>query len=1017
MRLHRLRATAFGPFAGTVDVDVDALADAGLFLLTGPTGAGKSSVLDAVCFALYGAVPGARGTARRLRSDHAEAGVRPEVELEVSLAGRRLRIVRSPAWERPKKRGTGTTAEPARVVLSERVAGTWRPLSTRVDEAGHLLADLLGMTLTQFTQVALLPQGRFQAFLQAGADDRQALLERLFRTARFRDVENWLADRRRELGRASREHEHRLGVLLSRVGEVTGDEPPAAWAEQGLTATVGEVLPWLDQRETRARERADRAASRRRESARVAAGTGEALRAAEELAQRREQHARAVAELAAVAAEAGVWREHQERLDAAHRAAPVEPALQLLDAAAGTLDDAGRTLDGLEEALTRAAWPRGAGAAPADPVVGPTASDGPAVGPPAGRDPVAGLLADLRAARPARERLAELAARQAERTDRREVAGTAVASLDAELAALPERLRGARAEHDRARAAVAAVDAARETADRATVRLAAARRLPPLEARLAEAMATRQQAVDHLHHGRETWLAVREERLAGMAAEIAGQLAAGTDCPVCGSADHPRPAVSYAGAPDAAAERRARRAVDDAEAGRVAADELVRGLETELALARQEADGACPEEQAAHVERLRAEAEEVAATASAVGAAAAAVAELDRLREELLGRRSARQAEIETLDGEDRAAREERDRLEATLAGLRERAGASPDEPWAEVDAGLAGLLELCDRATDARREHRRAALAVESAHERAVAALADAGFDEPGDARAASLPAERRRALEARLREHHDRVAAARSRVDDPVLREAASAPEPDLPALRAAHAEATEAAAAADREGAARERAVARLSELATEVRRAVAAWGPTRRDHERVAALASFAEGRSADNVWQMRLSAYVLSFRLGQVVEAANERLATMSGERYELEHSGRREAGDRRGGLGLLVRDAWSGLARDPATLSGGETFVVSLALALGLADVITEESAGARLDTLFVDEGFGSLDAETLDDVMDTLDTLRSGGRVVGVVSHVPEMRDRIPAQLRVHKTRAGSTTELAGVG
>ena len=166
--------------------------------------------------------------------------------------------------------------------------------------------------------------------------------------------------------------------------------------------------------------------------------------------------------------------------------------------------------------------------------------------------------------------------------------------------------------------------------------------------------------------------------------------------------------------------------------------------------------------------------------------------------------------------------------------------------------------------------------------------------------------------------------------------------------------------------------------------------------------------------------MRLSAYVLAYRLAQVVDAANERLATMSDQRYSLVATGRRGAGENRGGLSLLVRDDWSGEERDPATLSGGETFVVSLALALGLADVITQESdSGAagdsRLDTLFVDEGFGSLDADTLDDVMDTLDSLREGGRVVGVVSHVAEMRDRIPCRLEVTKSRRGSRVRGPG--
>jgi exonuclease SbcC len=181
------------------------------------------------------------------------------------------------------------------------------------------------------------------------------------------------------------------------------------------------------------------------------------------------------------------------------------------------------------------------------------------------------------------------------------------------------------------------------------------------------------------------------------------------------------------------------------------------------------------------------------------------------------------------------------------------------------------------------------------------------------------------------------------------------------------------------------------------------------PVRRGHETVAALAALAEGKSRDNHWQMSLSAYVLTARLEQVVAAANERLDPMTGGRYALEHTVARAARDRRGGLGLLVRDGWTGQSRDPRTLSGGETFQASLALALGLADVVGQESGGVEMHTLFVDEGFGSLDPDALDEVMDVLDGLRAGGRVVGLVSHVPLLRERVPAQVRVDKRRFGS--------
>ena len=199
-----------------------------------------------------------------------------------------------------------------------------------------------------------------------------------------------------------------------------------------------------------------------------------------------------------------------------------------------------------------------------------------------------------------------------------------------------------------------------------------------------------------------------------------------------------------------------------------------------------------------------------------------------------------------------------------------------------------------------------------------------------------------------------------------------------------------------------------------LTDELRLALDAWTPVREQLELATSVSAFAEGKSPDNRLQMRLSAYVLAYRLTQVVAAANARLAGMSDQRYSLEHVGQRGAGESRGGLSLVVRDDWSGESRDPATLSGGETFVVSLALALGLADVVAHEAGGADLATLFVDEGFGSLDAETLDDVLDILDTLRENGRAVGVVSHVAEMRDRIPTQLVVTKARTGSTLRVS---
>ena len=170
-----------------------------------------------------------------------------------------------------------------------------------------------------------------------------------------------------------------------------------------------------------------------------------------------------------------------------------------------------------------------------------------------------------------------------------------------------------------------------------------------------------------------------------------------------------------------------------------------------------------------------------------------------------------------------------------------------------------------------------------------------------------------------------------------------------------------------------------------------------------------MAGLADGSSPANRLRMPLAAYVLTARLEQIAEAASVRLERMSGGRYVLAHCDERVGRSRKGGLGLEVLDAWTGRERPPSSLSGGETFQASLALALGLADVVSAEAGGARLETLFVDEGFGTLGDRALDDVLDVLDSLREGGRSVGVISHVPRCASGSRSQLHVEKGRDGS--------
>ena len=1003
MRLHRLQVEAFGPFAQRVEVDFDALSAAGLFLLTGATGAGKTSILDAVCFALYGEVPGDRQSAKRLRADQAPDGAAPRVTLELTLAGRRFRILRSPAWQRPKKRGAGTTTEQASVRLSERRGETWQSLSTRLDEAGHQITQLVGLNLTQFCQVAMLPQGRFQAFLRARSHERHKLLQQVFRTARFEEVERWLAERRRALRRDSLTHHDVVADLVSRLSEAADSALPEAWDLHDLTPPVetGETVQWASARSRQAEKSTRACALREQDAATVETDARRSLEAAVELRDDQRRHSGARAERDRLVAAGAEHARQAARLDRARRAAGVAPLTGLAEQHAQTaLTTRARSATLTETAATRIG-------------VAPMSLDDLALV--EHRDRAVAGAADARALLPREEILDALRAEVEDASARSGELAEELERLDEVLSGLPTEIAARREDEADARDAERALVPGRVLVDTLRRRREAAELALRLAEELDAAAGLHRRAIDDAQDLKEAWLQIQEQRIRGIAAELAGRLVVGDACPVCGSADHPRPASSGAGTPDAGAdaEKIARRRVDDAEATRHAHDVRVRDLAARLAGARATADGelaSIRDELAgadARLERLAALAGSVAKRRARVAAAEARQAELVRHREVLTRDLTVTTTSVDRL-------REEVASIESELEALLSGSGCDTLTALATHHDAIG---TVCTEALLARDEARRAEQTAATVRGQLVEAALDAGFADPEEAALAGLDPEELDGLEREIRRHEQALARAEETLAEPGLDDRAALPPPDVLALKTQHEAAanalTEAITAAKL---ARGRAE-RVAGLTRELRSALDLWSPVRAEHELVTRMAALVEGTSADNRLRMRLSGYVLASRLAQVVSAANLRLTRMSDRRYTLEHTGGRAAGENRGGLSLLVRDEWSGEARDPATLSGGETFVVSLALALGLADVIAHEVGGAELDTLFVDEGFGSLDAETLDDVMDTLDTLREGGRVVGVVSHVSHLRERIPTQLQVEKRRHGSSVRTVRAG
>ncbi|EWC62792.1 Exonuclease SbcC [Actinokineospora spheciospongiae] len=986
MRLHRLELSAFGPYAGTEEVDFDVLGAEGLFLLHGDTGAGKTTLLDAVAFALFGSVPGMRGETKRLRCDHASADLHTQVALDLTVQSHRLRIVRSPEYERPKKRGAGVTTQNAKVSLSwvgTAPSGHAPDGITRIDEVADTVERLLGMTKDQFFQVVLLPQGDFARFLRSSTDERETLLEKLFGTQNFERVERWFRDRRQERRRELDRARVGAGELLARFAQAAGDEPPEEPDVEWLDGVVSAAAV-LD-RETSAA--VERTAAMRTEAE-------EELARGKSLAEKARRVRRATDELAELAAQAGARAAWRAELDDARRAQPVVAAEEQSRRARRAVEVAEAAVREHADAAERHGLPVSSDVEELRALAGGLREEAGALG---------GLVAEADRQEQDEERLSVLLRQVGSAEDER----VRVASR---LSGFPERIAAAREALAEATAAGAAVDGLRARRDE----LAAAARdrdgLPRARAALEDARDHDREVVDAHQDARERVQVLRQARLDGMAAELAAGLADGQPCPVCGSAAHPVPAhpsdVVATAADERAAQEAEQQALRARERGReqvVAAQAAVDALLARLT-PWAEVD-------------LDAESAEVRTRFEAAREAAARFEVLEKELQDV-------EQDAEGL----RARRDELDRTLASLGSTRVQLVAVIAERRSTVERARGSFATVADRVGDVQR---RVALvdrladacaALAAARERVVEqeravrdAVTLAGFGSPGEA----LGAAREDTVVDKLRGRLADAAAAekqhRATLSDPdlsgVLPDTAVDLGPLVEAAAVARADAQQAYASA-------QQAHARFVDVRDLGKRLRAAWtalAPVEADFAELDALTDVVNGRG-QNAAKMSLRSYVLAARLEEVALSASARLREMSQGRYSFQHSAAAGRHGTRGGLGLDVLDDYSGRVRPAKTLSGGESFIASLALALGLADVVAAESGGALLDTLFVDEGFGTLDANTLDDVMTILDDLRSGGRVVGLVSHVEELRQRVPVRLRVAKARTGSTIQVTGV-
>ena len=891
MRLHRLELSAFLAYGGTETIDFDALSESGFFLIHGQTGAGKTSLLDAIAFAIYGELPGARRGVKSIRSDHAAPETSTFVSLDATVGTQRLRIRRNPEYLRPVKRGTGTTTEKAAVAVERWTGSDWEPLTSSAQEAASHIRGWIGLGADQFFRLALIPQGAFANFLNASSKDRGDILKELFKDdlVVFERVERFFRDSLDAAERDLRSADQGLEVERARVAEVLSDS--------GIAADAVVDGDWI---------RACIAA----EDAAVATAQAQrdALKSQWDLAIAEESQADAAIKAS----------EQYRKAEAASRDAAAGLAAyreRIADLVATVIEDVDGSLE-LAEAKARAA---------------------------------------LAEAQKRNASASELSAKRRELSDdvalleENQAQADALQSAIAAEAPRREQLKtdaaaGVSAAGDLAEAGLAA-SACKSRVDVASRRDAIAKVVDAERAALA--------AVDHRVAQAEEALGHAEAaRNRSHAALLAALLEPGHPCPVCGSTEHPTPESSEASLAADAAVTDARQHLDrEREAKAAAASAFNRSDAQWAQLVEQlgEFGTADLEDLRAALDRAEAVRVQIEAVVAAAQAAATALVELDE----------AHSKRVDALAGLGvlRSGLESRRATHAAeVASLEQSLGIAAGAALEVVDASA--FLAEAERIAGLRAEGRRLA----EAGQRARAALEALGGITTGDLPNLAELQERRQSLERILR-------TAETTLDNGT-------------------------------------RVVTKLQERleAFEIASARLANARAKRDE-----LAAIAKPVNGEGMSRTKLTQYFLAARLRQVLERANSRLRRMTDDRFEFVFD-KDAKGAGYKSLEIAVLDAWNGAQRAVSTLSGGETFTASLALALGLADIVQSEAGGTALDSLFIDEGFGTLSPDFLNRVIQDLDQLRAGGRLVGIISHVDDLKARIPMQLEVRKSSTGST-------
>ena len=1053
MKPTKLTLSAFGPFSDLVELDLTQLDGQGLFLITGDTGAGKTTLFDAICFALYGEVSGPYRPVEHLRSDFAAPNAQTFVQLEFVHRGKPYILKRNPAYERPKLRGSGTVKEKPDALLI--LPG--EPPVQGVRQVNAAVRELLGIDCPQFKQVGMIAQGEFMKLLNASTDEREGILRQVFATQKYQNLTNALQAAAGEAREACKTQNDRLLEQFRQV-----DCPETSAQKEGIVnlkrAENPALLPQMQAALTALLEedkaelaRLEPALERAKQDLERATRLEEQAKTAEGTRQRLEAERAKLTQLQDKEPEMQQREEAFRRSEAALK--QVKPLADRADGAAAAEAKANRELQALPPRLEQAQQNEAAALARLEQAKATHLEV----------ESLSKKLALLEQQLPLYRQHQEAAKALAALEAQTETAKTGLESTKTAAEAKEEALRQTRSELDELKEAPSQLkDELRRHADLTRVQKALAdwQTAAGEERASAEYLHTAQQ--DYLEKQKafqqaEAYAAGLRRRLDDCRAGLlARDLNEGMPCPVCGAVHHPAPAALPA---EPVTEADLKAAEDAREAARSEKDQAMKESGSSSA-----AYNAAQEHTARQWQLFAEQWQEQALTPplpsegpapepdQLAGALTKALADCEAEGKRLRAQDDRRKKLGKLLPTQEEAARaeaEKRENLQSALADLKAqkaRAEANVEHltqglEWPSEQAALAQKTEWEGRHTALLKEQTAAQTAYDTAQkalnnlneekakksavlkEKAAQAQASAreldeilrklAFADRADYEAALSTEEGLKAEREELDQYQNNLHKAEAAVAT-LEKEAASQPQPPapLPQLEEQRLAAdqmvkklTETNSAVSARKKATQAIADALNRIAKESEQA-------RRKADLLTHLYNTVKGKQAGKV-NLSFEAYIQAYYFERVVEAANRRFEAMSEGRYLLRRRDDSVSISGKNALVLDVLDHYTGKLRPVSSLSGGESFKAALCLALGLSDVIQAGSGGVEIDALFVDEGFGTLDEASLDKALEVLLGLAGPGKMVGVISHVPELKDRITRQIVLKKGALGSTARI----